>query len=138
MAGYHTVRDADILAEAGRGGFQGDAVVVAIGYDAPDDDVVTAIDVERVIIVVVAIEHLDAVDTHTVAGQIMLHPAARVPERDIFDGDVLTLDEADEVGAGDALVVPGEFLEGAPLSVNGSKAINHYVFHVVGINQLDG
>ena len=98
----------------------------------------TAIDIKRVIVVVVAIEHLDAIYSYAVAGQIVLHPATGVLKGDVLDGDILTLDETDEVGTSDALVVPGEFLEGATLSVDGAKAINHYVFHVVGINQLDG
>ena len=98
----------------------------------------TAIDIQRVVIVVVAIKHLDAVYPHTVTGQVVLHPATRVLQGDVLDDDILTLDEADKVRTGDALVVPGEFLEGAPSSVDGTKTINHHVLHLVSIDQLDG
>jgi len=138
MAGQHAVADADILAETWRGALQRDAIVVAIGHDAPDDDLMTAVDIQRVVIVVVAIKHLDAVYFHAVTGQVVLHPATRVLQGDILDDDILTLDEADKVRTSDALVVPGEFLEGASSSIDGTKAINHHVLHLVSIDQLDG
>ena len=138
MAGQHAVTDADILAETWRGALQRDAIIVAIGYDALDDDLMTAVDIQGIVIVVVAIEHLDAVYSHAVTSQVVLHPATRVLQGDVLDDDILTLDEADKVRTSDALIVPAEFLEGASSSVDGAKAINHHVPCLVGIDQLDG
>ena len=62
MTAYHTVADADILAESGRGGFQCDAIVIAVGDHPSHDDLMTAVNVEGVVIVVVPVKHHDAVD----------------------------------------------------------------------------
>ena len=138
MTGNHAVTDADILAEAWRGTLQRDTIIIAIGYDALDDDLMTTIDIQCIVIVIVAIEHLDAVYSHSVAGQVVLHPTTRVLQGDILDDDILTLNEADKMRTSDALVVPGEFLEGASSSVDGAETVNHHVLHLVGIDQLDG
>jgi len=42
------------------------------------------------------------------------------------------------MGAGDALVVPREFLEGAPTAVDGAMPANADVLHLVGVDKLDG
>ena len=138
MARYHAVADADILAKARRGRFQGDAVVVAIRHDASHNHLVTAVNIQSVVVIIVAIEHLDAVDSHAVAGQIVLHPAAGVPQCDVLDGDILALNETYQVRTGDALVVPRELFEGAASSVDSAEAVNHHVSDLVGINQLNG
>ena len=138
MAGQHAVADADVFAETWRGALQRDTIVVAVGNDTPDNDFMTTVDIQRVVVIVVAIEHLDAVYAHTVASQIVLHPATRVLEGDVLDGDILTLNEADEVRTGDSLIVPGEFLEDTSSSVDGAQTINHHIFYLVGIDQLDG
>ena len=138
MTRYHTVADTDILAETWRGRFQGDAVIVAIGQDTLDNDLMTAIDIQCIVVVVVAIEHLDVLYPHTVASQIMLHPTTRVLEGDILDCDILALDKTNQVWTGKALIVPRQFFEGAASPVDGTKAINHNIFHLIGIDQLDG
>lgn len=60
----------------------------------------TAINIERVVVVVIAIVHLDILYPHAVASQIVLHPATGVPESDATDGDILALDKTDEMGTG--------------------------------------
>ena len=121
-----------------RRGLQRDGIVVGIGYHAPYDDFVTAVDVEGIVIVVIAVEHLDSLNLQTVAGQIMLHPTAAVPKGDVPDGDILALDEAEQVGTGDALIVPGEFLEGPSSSVDSPETADGDVVYLVGIDELDG
>ena len=98
----------------------------------------TAVEVEGVVVVVVTVENLDSIDMQTVTGQVVLHPAAAVAEGNAADGDVAALDESQQVGAGDAFVVPRQFLEGTALSVNGPVAVNGYMTHLIGIDQLDG
>ena len=136
VAAHHAVADADVLAQSRRSALQGDAVVVAIGQHALHNDLMTAVQVERIVVVVVAVEHLDVLYFQSVAGQVVLHPAARVAQRHVADGDVLALDEANKVGPRDALVVPRELLKGPSAPVDGARSAQHNVLHAVGINQL--
>ena len=55
MGGKYAVGNDDVLAEAGRRGLEGDAVVVGVCGNASDDDVVASVEVERVVVVVVAV-----------------------------------------------------------------------------------
>ena len=66
----------------------------------------TTIQIERIIVVVVAVVHLDASDLQSVAGQIVLHPTAGVAQGDVAHGYVLTLDEAQQMWTSDAFIVP--------------------------------
>ena len=75
MTRHHAVADTDILTQTGRRTLQRDTIVVGVGYHALNDNIMTAVKVERIIIVVVAIENLDAFYLQAVTGQIMLHPA---------------------------------------------------------------
>ena len=108
VARHHAVGYADVLAEPWRGALQGDAIVVAVGHHAPDDDVVASVQVECVVVVVVAVDHLDVLDVQAVAGQVVLHPSAAVAQCYAAHTHVATADEAQQVGARDALVVPRE------------------------------
>ena len=138
MTRHHTVSDANVLTEAGRSALQRDGIVVAVGYHPPHDHVVTAVQVEGIVVIVITVLHLDALYLHSVAGQIMLHPAAAVLQRDVPHGDILALDEPQQVGTGDALIVPRQFPESPAPSVDGAIAVDHHVPHLVGIDQLDG
>ena len=138
MTGQHAVADADILAEAGRSALERDAIIVGVGQQATHHHIVTAINIERVVVVVIAIVHLDILYPHAVASQIVLHPATGVPESDAPDGDILALDKTDEMGTGDAFVVPRQLLEGTAPAIDGAIAINRHMAHLVGIDQLDG
>ena len=97
-----------------------------------------AVQVQRVVVAVVAVGNLDATDAQAVAGQIVLHPATAVLECDVLDGDVATLDEAQQMGTGDALVVPRQFGEHAASPVDGAIAVDDDILHRVGIDELDG
>ena len=68
----------------------------------------------------------------------MLHPAARILQGDILHGNLLALDETDEMRARNALVVPRQLFKRPTLSVDGALAINRHILHLVGIDQLDG
>ena len=93
MAADHAVRDADILAEPGRRRLQRDAVIIGVGYHVCHNDIMTTVQVEGIVVVVVAVQHPDAVDAHAVTGQVVLHPASAVLQGNAADGDVLTPDE---------------------------------------------
>ena len=133
---HHTVSNDNVLAESGRRGLQRDAVVVRVGYHTTHNDVVTAIQVQRIIIIIVTVHDLDTVDSYTVAGQIVLHPTAAVTQRNVLDHDVTTLYESQQVWTCDALVVPRLLGKHTPLSVYRSVAVNHYILSLVGIYQL--
>ena len=68
VARHHTVADSDVFAQSWRRAFQRDAVVVAVGYHPLHDDLVTTVQVQRVVVVVVAVLHLDAYYLQAVAG----------------------------------------------------------------------
>ena len=98
----------------------------------------TTIKVERVIIVVISIENLDSIDKNTVAGQIVLHPAARVFQRNALDSNVFALNETQQMGTGDAFIIPGMFLESPSSAINSTIPVDGDILHLVGIDQLDG
>ena len=75
MAAHHTVGHADVLARPWRRALERDAIVVAVGHHAGHHHVVTTVKVEGIVVVVVAVEHLDVGNPHPVARQVMLHPA---------------------------------------------------------------
>ena len=93
MARHHAVGNADVLAKARRRALQRDGIVVAVGPQVADQHVVAAVEVEGVVVVVVAVFHLDAVDAQAVAGQVMLHPATAVSQRNILYHNVLAIDK---------------------------------------------
>ena len=93
MARHLTVGDAYILAETGRSGLQGDAVVIAVGHHSLDCDLMTTVKVKGIVIIVIPVKNLDSIDIQTVTGQVVLHPAATIPECDIPDHDVLSSDD---------------------------------------------
>ena len=95
------------------------------------------IDIEGVIIIVVTIKNLDSIDIQTVAGQIVLHPAATVPECYILHRNVLALDEPKQVRTRDAFIVPRKFLESTPPAIDGSLAADDNMTHLVCIDQLN-
>ena len=136
MTAYHTVADADILTESGRGGLQCDAIVIAVGDHSSHDDLMTAVDVEGIVIVVVPVKHLDAVDAEAVASQEVLHPTTAVAQGDVLDGDIAALDKAQQVRTGDALIIPRFFLEGASPAIDGACARDGYITDGVGIDEL--
>ena len=117
MAGHLAIRNLDVLAESGRGGLQRDTIVVGIGNHIGDRDCVTTVQVECIVVVIVAVEDLDAIDDKAVASQIVLHPATTVLQRDILDGDVLALDETKQMGTRNAFI-----------------AVNHDIVHLVGVD----
>ena len=138
MAGHLAIRNLDVLAESGRGGLQRDTIVVGIGNHIGDRDFVTTVQVECIVVIIVAVEDLDAIDDKTVASQIVLHPATTVLQRNVLDGNVLALDETKQMRAGDAFIVPRQLFEGTPSSVNDAIAVDGDIAHLVSINQLDG
>ena len=95
------------------------------------------IQVEGVVVVVIAVEHLDTLYLQTVASQIMLHPATAVLQGDIPHGDVLALDKSQQMRPGDTLIIPRQFLESAPATINRSIAVDDHIPHLVGIEQLN-
>ena len=76
MAAHHAVCDSDVLAEPWRGALQRNAVVVGVADHVAHRHLMAAVQVERIIIVVVAVDDRDAVNLHAVAGQPVLHPAS--------------------------------------------------------------
>ena len=102
MARHHTIGDTHILTQTGRSGLQCNAIIITIGHDPFHNHIVAAIDIKGIIIIVIAVKNLDSIDAQAVAGQIVLHPTATVLQRDILHGDVLALDEPQQVGTGDA------------------------------------
>ena len=137
MAGHLAIRNLDVLAESGRGGLQRDTIVVGIGNHIGDRDFVTTVQVECIVVVIVAVEDLDTINDKTIASQIVLHPATTVLQRNVLDGNVLALDETKQMRAGDAFIVPRKLFEGTPSSVNDAIAVDGDIAHLVGINQLD-
>ena len=97
-----------------------------------------SVQIQCIIIVIVAVENLDAFNPHPVASQIVLHPASGVPQRNVLDDDILTLDETQQMRTGHPLVVPGEFLKGAATSVYRTIAVYRHMTHLVSKDQLDG
>ena len=83
MARYHAVGNANILAEAWRGALQCDGIIVGIGKHIAYHHFMASVEVEGIVVVVVAVEHLYAVNLHTVASQIVLHPATGVLQCDV-------------------------------------------------------
>ena len=81
MAGHLAIRNLDVLAESGRGGLQRDTIVVGIGNHMGDRDFVTTVQVECIVVIIVAVEDLDAIDDKTVASQIVLHPTTSMTRR---------------------------------------------------------
>ena len=98
----------------------------------------TAIDIEGVIIIVITIKNLDSIDIQAVAGQIVLHPAATVPESNILHRNVLALDESKQVRTRDAFIVPRQLFEGTSSSVNDTIAVDGDIAHLVSIDKLNG
>ena len=138
MTRHDAVGYAHILAEPGRSRLQRDAVVVGVGNDTRHHHLMTAVQIEGVVVVVVAVQHLDAVNPQPVAGQVVLHPATAVLQRNAAHRNVLTLDEAQQVGTGDALVIPRQFLESTAPTVDDALTADSHMAHLVGIDQLDG
>ena len=106
MARHHAVADADILAQTWRGALERDAVVITVSHHAFHHHVMASVDVEGVVVVIVAVENLDTIDAQPVASQVVLHPTAGVAQRDIFHHNVTALDEAQQMWTCDSLIVP--------------------------------
>ena len=138
MARYHAIGNKDVFAEPGRGAFQCDAIIIRIHQQPLDENPATTVNIEAVVVVVIAVIYLEVLNPHMETGQIMLHPATRVLQGDILHGNLLALDETDEMRSCDALVVPRQLFKRPALSVDGAFAINHHILHLVGIDQLDG
>ena len=98
----------------------------------------TAIQIEGVVVIVITVLHLDTLYLQSIASQIMLHPATAVLQGNISHGDILALDESQQMGPGDAFVIPRQLFKSSAPSVDGAIAIDHHVLHLVGIDQLDG
>ena len=138
MARHDAVGYTHILAKPGRSRLQRDAVVVGVGYNTRHHHLMTAIQIEGVVVVVVTVQHLDTVNPQPVAGQVVLHPAAAVLQRDAAHRDILALNEAQQMGTGDALVIPRQLLEGTSTPVDNTLTADGHMVHLVGVNQLDG
>ena len=134
VTAHHAVGDTDVLAQLRRCGFQRDAVVIGVGHDIRHNHIMTAVQVERIVVVVVAVIHLDAADMQTVTGQIVLHPAAAVAQGDVSHGDILALYKSDKVRPRDALIVPRQLLERPSPSVDRSLSVDADILHLVGID----
>ena len=98
----------------------------------------TAIKIERIIIVVITIKDLDSIDKNTVAGQIVLHPAARIFQRNALHRNVLTLNETQQMRTRNAFIIPGMFLESPSSPINSTITVDGDILNLVGIDQLDG
>ena len=97
-----------------------------------------SVQVEGVVVKVVAIEDLYTIDMQTVAGQIVLHPTAAVTECDVLDGDILALNKAQQMGSRDSLIVPRKFLERTSPAVDSAKTADDHIVNFVGKDELDG
>ena len=106
MTRYDTVSYHNVLTKSRRCGLQCDTVVIRICRYATYNDVVTAIQIECIVVVVVSVHDTNAINAYTVASQIVLHPASAIFECYVFDSDVTTLYETQQMRTCDTLVVP--------------------------------
>ena len=138
MTRYHTIADTHVFAKTGRGALQRNTIVIAISYHAAYNHLMAAVDIQRIVIIVITIKNLDSIDIQAVASQVVLHPATRIAQGNTTHQDVLTLDKANQMRTGDSLIVPRKFLKGPSTTIYDTQAVNRYVVHAIGINQLDG
>ena len=78
MTRHDTVGNHNVLAESRRCGFQRDTIVVRVSRHATYNDVVTTVQIECVVVIVVAIYDTNAVNPDAVTSQIVLHPASAI------------------------------------------------------------
>ena len=67
MARHHTIANSHIFTKTGRGALQRNAIVVAIGYHSTHNHIMTAIYIQRIVIIVISIKNLDSIDSQAVA-----------------------------------------------------------------------
>ena len=120
MTRYHTIADTHVFAKTGRGALQCNTIVVAISYHTTHNHLMAAVDIQRIVIIVITIKNFDSIDIQAVASQVVLHPAARITQGDTTHQDVLTLDKANQMRTGDTLIVPRKFLKGPSTTINGT------------------
>ena len=75
VAADDTVADGHVLAFPWRCALEGYGVVVAVGEDSLYDDVMASVNVYGVVVIVVAVYDVEVREPHTVACEIVLHPA---------------------------------------------------------------
>ena len=95
VTGDDAVADTDVFAETWRGGFKGNAVIVGICHHSGDGYLVASVQIKGIVVIVVAVEYFDTVDSEAVASQIVLHPTTAVLQGNVLDGNIVTLDEAE-------------------------------------------
>ena len=137
MARYHTIADTHVFTKTGRGALQRNTIVVTISYHTTHNHLMTAINIQCIVIIVITIKNLDSIDIQAVASQVMLHPAARITQGDTTHQNILTLDKANQMRTGDAFIVPREFLKGPSSTIYGTQAINRHILHAISIDQLN-
>lgn len=98
----------------------------------------TTVEVEGIVVVVIAVEHGDTVDFHAVAGEIVLHPATGIFQRHAADPHIRAADEAEEMRTGYPFVVPRELRKSAAAAVDSALAGDGHTRGAVGIDELYG
>ena len=86
-----------------------------------------SVNIESVIIIVIAILYLDTLYPDAVAGEIVLHPASTVLQSHIFYGDITALYKPEQMRAGDSFVIPRFFLECPPSSVDSTISVDYHI-----------
>ena len=99
-------------------------------FDA-DIALVTAIDIDHVVVFAAVVIHGDVFNGHKIAIEVLLHPHGRVTHFDTFDQHMFATDEADYIGAV-SIFFP---LESLALAIDGTFTGDGYIVPILGVNQ---
>ena len=136
MAAHHAIWNADILTEPGWRTLQRDTIIVRIAYHITHHHFMTPVQIECIVIIVVAIDDSNSINHHTITRQPMLHPASWIPKRNAFQLHITTLYKAQQMGSCDAFIVPWQFRERLAATVNNTFTVNSHILHIICPNQL--